>query len=810
MATTSLRAVTHRLTTTPVQELPQITSFLATSLSDCSQLLSSPQGQKVGKNDSDDTVQLHKLKTRLASLLQDRTLEGRWTAVILVKATLEAGQWEVLRGFEPIFRSLIGILAKPDPVSTKKMCIITLTRIFHLTYQYPTLVREITTPSMPAFITSVLNLVSVKPSSEQVRKLKPNTPFLETALHALVALISKHPTIFRPFSAQIHSLLVAIIGSQSSTFFSTPELDLAEQLFVSLHNCAPKNTSGEEWKNAIRLTISSIHRTSDNVFRAVVEQWESVDATLRQAAKTPDYSQEVGDDGPDPLGLPGWRGVHSGVQRLIALLRLLPRFLSTPTAATVGVPIGYILDLTARLTSVTVPLESLDPSQSNVQFNLQIGREERDSLWAELPRIHVACINFFLNLVRALESGILPAAQNILEQSLWVFRAENFNRGIRTSTYDLMNALLPLMGPSMTKQNVSSLAKVIRSCCHELLPPGDLGPSADSSTDPKAKSKQQNQVIVNADSFLNPSLKQSRHAMSSSSFPGLLRAASELLPTILNFVPTEFLSPSTRAEIDRTSILVAEKNAMLASVLNPLPVTQGRGTGSSIMPFLVRSYSGEMEVEGLVRPRMPVLMSTPDLNGYANIDEEEEEEASGIVSPGPADNTGLINTSLPVALDNSQTSTNGATESLVSNKRSYAEEPITQTSGLSSASPKTTEDVQIKKARFEEEFPNIPKPSVEQTSLTRTEGPTISVQKTSVTTTPLPTQATTSNVPVTSASNTGVSKPVTPSSKETPSASQPGQGNAETADDSDEELPTLNMDPDTDDEDEEDDVTMEG
>lgn len=111
MATTSLRAVTHRLTTTPVQDLPQITSFLATALGDCAELLSSPQPQKIGKNDSDHAVQLHKLKSRLASLLQDRTCEGRWTAVILVKATLEAGQWEVLRGFEPIVRSLIAILA---------------------------------------------------------------------------------------------------------------------------------------------------------------------------------------------------------------------------------------------------------------------------------------------------------------------------------------------------------------------------------------------------------------------------------------------------------------------------------------------------------------------------------------------------------------------------------------------------------------------------------------------------------------------------------------------------------------------------
>lgn len=111
MSSTTLRAVTHRLITTPVEQLPSIASFLATSLSDCAELLSTPQTQKSGKPDSDNAVQIHKLKTRLASLLQDRSVEGRWTAVVLVKATVEAGQWEILRGYEPIVRSLISILA---------------------------------------------------------------------------------------------------------------------------------------------------------------------------------------------------------------------------------------------------------------------------------------------------------------------------------------------------------------------------------------------------------------------------------------------------------------------------------------------------------------------------------------------------------------------------------------------------------------------------------------------------------------------------------------------------------------------------
>jgi pre-rRNA-processing protein RIX1 len=111
MATPSLRAITHRLTTTPINELPHVASFLATSLSDCSEILAAPQSQKNGSSEAGDALQVYKLKTRLTSLLQDRSFEGRWTAVVLVKATVEAGQWEILRECEPWVRGLLGILS---------------------------------------------------------------------------------------------------------------------------------------------------------------------------------------------------------------------------------------------------------------------------------------------------------------------------------------------------------------------------------------------------------------------------------------------------------------------------------------------------------------------------------------------------------------------------------------------------------------------------------------------------------------------------------------------------------------------------
>lgn len=107
----TLRAVNHRLTNLPVQQLPAIAASLASSITECGELLSAPQSQKAGKADSDHAVQVHKLVTRISSLLQDRSPEGRWAAVVLVKALVESGQWEILRGSEPFVRGLMGILS---------------------------------------------------------------------------------------------------------------------------------------------------------------------------------------------------------------------------------------------------------------------------------------------------------------------------------------------------------------------------------------------------------------------------------------------------------------------------------------------------------------------------------------------------------------------------------------------------------------------------------------------------------------------------------------------------------------------------
>lgn len=110
-STMCLRAAVHQLTSTPTKDLPFLASYLASALGDCGAVLSAPDNRKGSSGDQDASVLIQKLKARITSLLQDKTVEGRWTAIVLVKSIVEAGQWEILRGCEPWVRGLLGILS---------------------------------------------------------------------------------------------------------------------------------------------------------------------------------------------------------------------------------------------------------------------------------------------------------------------------------------------------------------------------------------------------------------------------------------------------------------------------------------------------------------------------------------------------------------------------------------------------------------------------------------------------------------------------------------------------------------------------
>lgn len=107
-----LRVLCHQLTSPSVSSarLAQSAHVLTNHVLQCAEALSAPQDSKLRDNASETAVLVHKLKTALKTLLNDRDHRRRFTGVVLVKAVVDVGGWETLRSSEPWVRGLIAVL----------------------------------------------------------------------------------------------------------------------------------------------------------------------------------------------------------------------------------------------------------------------------------------------------------------------------------------------------------------------------------------------------------------------------------------------------------------------------------------------------------------------------------------------------------------------------------------------------------------------------------------------------------------------------------------------------------------------------
>ncbi len=496
--------------------------------------------------------------------------------------------------------------------------------------------REITTPNLPGFITSCLNIVKARNIPSGSGLLEFETPLLPSILEAFIDLIYLHPTSFRPFLSQLQILLLPLLAPTPSCAEASDRHVLsskllssgAQRLFVLFSLCAPKNTAAEEWDKSLRDVILSIHATTDRVFRALLEDATSVtQKPTAQHGQQSSLGDEVADLDPKPLSLPAWTGISAGIERLNGLLQILQGFIATATPTVVIIPVDTVINAIDRILSGLPPT-----TERPVRTRSEIERDERDGLFVGLPLLHVSAIQVSSLLLTRLRGNLVSISHTLLEQVLWVFEGENFNTDIRITAYTFLTQMLMLFGPSLPKNFSTPLLLCVKRCCEDLLPPISRQDSTDASIIASKKNGSKSaKGPTNTDSFLN----------SKSTSSGVSRPASKvresgarLLPLILTHLPTGFFPISIRREIDRTAILVEQRDILLASVMNPPMQQNALDTTSSVLPLLVRSHPEASAVEALVRPQMPVIQQQRN----ENLDSlEEESEARLLNDPGQRD-----------------------------------------------------------------------------------------------------------------------------------------------------------------------------
>ncbi|CAN8097497.1 unnamed protein product [Discula destructiva] len=597
-STPELQVLCRRLASTDAADVPQLCPLLVRHIQRCESVLSLAVDQKPRDGAPEHSVLVHKLKTQITTLLNNgRSQPGRFAAAVLIKAVVDAGGYECLRTSEPWVRGLLTIVQKNDSFPAKEIAIVTLTRIYVLLFDFQALVREVASPTLPAFVTACLALT---------KSQQPTTPpsrLLKAVAKALCTLTPLYPTTLRPFSTLIKAAFNAYIAPAASERRLVP-LGLREssrRLLVLQHYTTPKNGHADEWAKTLAGFVKASHATADQVFRAVQESWESTSGYVRQAV-TLDGQAHGGGDAADSLAT--WVGLSSGADRLVGLLETSAEFLKSPTKTSVTTPISAILDLTARITLI-VPPQKGKKNRDDTQLHAAAGREEKDDLWSILPDIHAAVIDLLTALTQRLHESALPIAADILHQAVRVFDAHHQIPLIRQRAYILIHALLVLHGPSMSKLSVNALDTTIQSTCRDLLAasghagpkpsqaPKDTNPTAGRSNGSNSKARPSS----NADAYLTTQSKTS--ATTSTALRAThLAAASTLLAAFLSHLPQQHLKQALRALIDRTAVLAHSKDAMIASVLNPYRMRTGKIL-ASVAPFLARDFPRSWEVEVL-------------------------------------------------------------------------------------------------------------------------------------------------------------------------------------------------------------------
>lgn len=633
-----LRLLCRQLTSADPQELVGVLQSLAAYVVACREALSGASDGAAKGEEAETRSLVHKLKTQITSLVTGRSPEGRFVAVCLIKAAIDVGGWQTLQASEPWIRGLLAVVTvdmpfltiascmrpantspqKPNPPQSKELAIVALTKMYTLATPLPTLTRELVTPTLKDLIPACLSLIKPKttalpmPGPGRSPSLKIPFTLTETILSSLTHLLQLHPTLFRPhlshLRAAIRPYLAPTISDAAPGFpfpIPQPVQDAARRLAVALPATAPERASGTgssglsgpaaEWSVAFEGTLRAAHMTADGVFRAVVEYGRHDGPQGGRAGDFPAEPSGGGDDG--DVGLPTWRGVRAGAQRLSGLLALLEAFLLSPTLAAVVVPMDKLMGLVARIAFV-VPPSSVPGGAQPLDHNPLVERAERDELWAALPGVHLALLRLLSAWVRRMGPNVGPLAPQLLDQVVRVFGSNGAVAVLefRRTAYVVVKELLAIIGPALSKRRADSLEPIIRSCCRDVSGGGsedgayEVAPPDQSKKNGSKMSK----TTQNADAYL-PAKAGSPTSTAGVLGPvtakaGLVSDADGLLAALVTWLPPSGRNQLVQSLVYATAVNAGSKGTLLATLVHPATDKNGRVWPGSTLPYMVRRF----------------------------------------------------------------------------------------------------------------------------------------------------------------------------------------------------------------------------
>ena len=619
-----LHAVVRCLTDTQRGELPQRIINITDSLLLCRTLLVNPKVASLNNKWSAEAVTLNKrFQKLLSSFVHSASVDEQWTASYLLKYIVDFDNIEEVQNLGDWAKGLLTLFSRPSTLyNIKIVSLATLTRIFTFGKEKSRLMRDITTYLLPKLITTCINILERPHVSLSAKISYPQSlPLLESILHCFSKLIPWHPTLFQSSKIQLQKILIRIIAPVSHISKARADekdewkmqatantSSTAMRVYVQLHYLVPKNEIVKEWiateNNIIKAIHTSIKYLKTKKSEEILSVTMNVSKSLAMEARP----------GLDELGFPSTVSTHEAENQLLALIDLLRHFLATANVSQVEIHLAPIIGAMQRV------VHCIGPSGYIVDEQKRPPTDETPIFLSNWVSLYDHVLKLASIILSRFGLAAMSVAGEVMDIMTVAFERGSMIESLRHMFYRLLEQLVQLVGPTMTKPQISILHGIITSCCRDVV--NSTGQSQQSSTRKTAGYDHSGTLLSGREKLDNGSITAAPHSLegyTTQTQDHTRKSAFSLLEALLSKLSPDLIPSSMRSLMERTAILSESKGAMLAGILNrPSVKSNGGKVVASPLPFLARLYPDCLETEGLLRPRVPILVAA--VNGKAVID----------------------------------------------------------------------------------------------------------------------------------------------------------------------------------------------
>lgn len=455
---------------------------------------------------SADSQVLHKFQTRISGLLKSRLPNTRWAAMHIARVSV-LQSWDVLQSHGATWAGIMqSLLDRPENTIVHYAAIDALGTIFASTQGKPELTRTITTPRIPQYVGSLLNL-SKKPE------------LCLPCLQNLRTVLRNQSTTFRPFVGKFSNLLNGIINKAITEPHTVNRELLSEtcNCLASLHMSAAKGSEADEWRSQFLGLLREFHATLDLLISPFINEDVPDDPAVKSVnlLNLTSASQDL-------------TSLYNKLEVLVSLIRA---FLTSGTKIHVRIPFGSVQILTERVLAVSrlsPSKQSVDKSQQQLFYNL-------------VENLQILIVQLNLDAVPIISSAYIPHCNSLLHFINMQVTVTG-NIGLKMLLFELTTELLRLCKTTNTTM-MSYIAQIVVPAL-KLLSPETFLP-----------------ISSIADSISNPAAFQ--RSVDSQHKKVLLN----LLVLVIATSPD--LNPQIRAQIDRVFIVHGDLRGLEISSLYP-------------------------------------------------------------------------------------------------------------------------------------------------------------------------------------------------------------------------------------------------